>query len=86
MDKCEKIDMCAFYSGSLRMVPGPSAYMKAEYCHKRPSSCLRFRNDGNKPVSDQDNRVTPLGLINIARGSKPLRQVPGLLALLAAIR
>lgn len=70
MTKCMKIGVCAFYSGSLRMVPGPSAYMKAEYCHKRPMSCIRLQNDDTLSVNDQSNRVTPLGLIGKVKSTR----------------
>lgn len=61
MPRCSRIDECAFYSGALASVPGPSAYIKDAYCHSRPEACSRLRRDRLDGVSSTDNQITPLG-------------------------
>lgn len=61
MAVCRLIDECAFYSGSLRGVPGPSTYLKEHYCHNSMENCDRLRRHAMEPVSDPRNNVTPLG-------------------------
>lgn len=67
MHKCEMRGICAFYSGTVKNVPGPSAYMKAKYCHKRSAACARLKNHDFVPVSDIDNYLTPFGQIGSAK-------------------
>ena len=62
MNRCRQLDDCVYYTDASGRYDAVCILNILSFCHGNPEGCIRLGMLDQKPVSDPDNPVDPMGL------------------------